>query len=147
MNRKILSIMVVAIVLVSMSIEGVRANGEVKFRGVVATNEEWGEFVCYSSYYCNVTVEEILCDPNCTLSIGKTVTVCYNQSLSLKVGDSVECYGFYYEDVGPLQCVGRIYCINDCYYVIPEFPSLLILLLFMMATLSVVAYGKKHSFK
>jgi len=121
-------------------------NGEVKFRGVVATNEEWGEFVCSGSYYCNVTIEEILYDLNNTLSLEDEVTICYNQSLSLEIGDQVECYGYYWKSGGPPQCVGRVACIGDDYYVVPEFPSFLILPLFMIATLlTVIVYKRKHT--
>lgn len=121
-------------------------NGKVKFRGLAATNEEWGETVCYGSYYCNVTVEEILYDPNNTLSLEDVVTVCYNESLGIEIGDQVECYGYYWKEVGPMQCVGKVECIGNDYYVIPEFPSFLILPLFMIATLlAVIVYRRKHS--
>ena len=36
---------------------------EVKFRGTVTTDEEWGELTCYGNYWCYVTVDEILHDP------------------------------------------------------------------------------------
>jgi len=91
--------------------------GEVKFRGIVATDEEWGDFVCYGSYYCNVSIEEILYDPENLLPLVYEVAVCYNESLSLKVGDWVECFGFYWKELGPLQCMGRVDCKADPYYV------------------------------
>jgi hypothetical protein len=117
-------------------------NGEVKFRGVAASDEEWCD---NSGYCCNVTVEEILSDLNNTLSIGDVVTVCYNSSLSIKVGDYVECFGYYWKNCGPMQFIGKIECINDGYYVVPEF-SVLVLPLFMIATLlAVVFFIKKHS--
>jgi hypothetical protein len=126
--------------------ESSSSSGEVKFRGFATSAEEWGDFVCYGSYYCNASVGEILSDPNNTLSIGNVVTVCYNDSLSIKVGDYVECYGYYWKGLGPLQCVGKICCKNDGYYVVPEFPSFLILPLFMTLTLlAVLVYRRKHS--
>jgi hypothetical protein len=90
--------------------------GEVKFRGIVATGEEWGGLVCYGSYYCSVSIEEILYDPENLLLVYE-VSVCYNESLSLKAGDWVECYGFYWKEFGPLQCMGRVDCKADPYYV------------------------------
>jgi hypothetical protein len=126
--------------------ESSSSGGEVKFRGFATTAEEWGDFVCYGSYCCNASVGEILSDPNNTLSIGNVVTVCYNNSLSIKVGDYVECYGYYWKGLSPLQCVGKICCENDGYYVVPEFPSFLILPLFMTLTLlAVIVYKRKHS--
>jgi len=117
--------------------------GEVKFRGHVTTDEQWGEAVCYGSYYCNVTVEEIIYDPNNTLTINDVVTVCYNQSLSLKVGDWVECYGYYWKNLGPTQCVGRVCCKDNNYYVIPEFTLPIILLSFVLITSLTIALHKK----
>jgi len=120
-------------------------NGEVKFRGVATTNEAWGESVCYGSYYCNVTVGEILYDPNGTLSLGDEVTICYNQSLLIEIGNEVECYGFYWKESGPMQCVGRVQCTGNDYYVIPEFQSLIIISLFMTTTLlATIAFRRKH---
>ena len=151
MSRKVLPILI-AIALMGMSmlafiVQPGKASdiGEVKFRGHVTTDEEWGEFVCYGSYYCNVTVEEILYDPNSTLSLEDVVAVCYNQSMSLKVGDWVECFGFYWKNVGPLQSLGRVCCKNGNYYVIPEFPSLIVMLLFMITTpLVLIVYRRKR---
>jgi len=121
-------------------------NGEVKFRGVATTNEEWEETVCYGSYYCNVTVQEILYDPNNTLAVDDEVTICYNQSLPVEAGDQVECNGYYWKEAGPMQCVGRVECIGNEYYVIPEFPSILIWPLFIATTLVAVAlFRRKHS--
>jgi len=92
--------------------------GKVKFRGTVATDEEWGVFVCYGSYWCYVIVEEILYDPNSTLSLGYAVSVCYSESLSLKVGDYVECYGCYWIlGACPFQYCGYVACKEDPYYV------------------------------
>ena len=121
-------------------------NGEVKFRGVATTDEQWGETVCYGSYYCNVTLQEILYDPNNTLLLDEEVTICYNQSLPVKAGDQVECYGYYWKEAGPMQCVGRVECVGNDYYVIPEFQSLLILPLFMISTLlALIIYRRKHT--
>lgn len=117
--------------------------GEVRLAGLVATDEEWGNFVCYGSYYCNVTVGEILYDANNTLSLGDVVAICYNESLSLGIGDQIECYGIYHKRSGPLQCIGRVDCRSDPYYVIPEFPSALVLLLLMTSTFVVVVLLRK----
>jgi len=64
-----------------------RIGGEAEFRGKVVADEEWGDFVCYGSYFCCVTVEQIFYDPNDTLSVGDNVSVCYGESLSLKIVD------------------------------------------------------------
>jgi len=106
-----------------MEVNGELFGGEVKFRGVVATDERWGDFVCYGSYYCDVIIEEILYDPNNTLLLGYNVSVCYGQSLTLKVGDRVESYGFYYKWGGPLQCIGYVCCNEDPYYVSLSIPA------------------------
>ena len=142
---------VILVALVSLTVffvvEVSALNGEVKFRGVATTDEAWGESVCYGSYYCNVTVAEILYDPNNTLSLENVVTICYNQSLPVETGDEVECCGYYWKEAGPMQCVGRVECIGNDYYVIPEFPLFLALPLFMIATLLAVIIYKKMVWK
>ena len=132
--------------LVFVPIEVSAQGQEVKFRGIVNSDEEFGGLVCYGSYYCSISVTQILHDPNNTLSPGDVVTICYNKSLSLKTGDPVECYGRYYKiGVCPFQYCGKIVCMKDGYYVIPELPSFLILPLFMIATLlAAMIYRRKR---
>ncbi len=150
MNRKIsliltLIINILVVFIFAYATQKAQASdvGEVKFRGHVTTDEQWGEAVCYGSYYCNVTVEEILYDPNNTLTINDIVTVCYNQSLSLKVGDWAECYGYYWKNLGPMQYVGIVCCKNNDYYVIPEFTFLILLSSLILATSLTIILCKK----
>ena len=92
--------------------------GEVKLRGNVITDEKFEPLTCYGSYYSSVMVDEVVYDPNGTLSSGDTVSVCYRESLSLKIGDCVECYGIYWKTIGPLQYLGHVVCIGHSYYVL-----------------------------
>ena len=105
-------------------------NGEVRFRGVVVTEEAWGDTVCYGSYYCRVLFSEVMSDPNNLLSDpyellsnSSLVFIAYGgPPLNLTVGEFVECYGYYYYLVYPLQCGLTIVCGpwlgNDDYYVV-----------------------------
>ena len=117
--------------------------GEVKFSGTAVTDEQWGDLVCYGSYYCSVQVLQILSDPNITLAIGDTVSISYNNSLSIRTGDSVECYGYYWKNGGPMQCIGKIECKNDGYYVIPEFSNIVLFLLITATSLAVVTRARR----
>jgi hypothetical protein len=63
---------------------------EVNFRGVAISDEGFGVFVAYGSYYCEATVKEILYDPNSSLSLGDNVTVAYQNALSVKAGDEID---------------------------------------------------------
>lgn len=122
---------------------------EVRFKGVVTTDEEWGDFVAYGSYYCRVSIEEILYDPNNTLSLSDVVTVCYSEPLFLETEDEIECYGLNCINCSscPKQFVGKIVCNGNSYYTIPEFPSLIILPLFMLATLpAIMVLGREPRF-
>ena len=90
----------------------------VKFKGIATTDEDYGEFVCYGSYYCTVKVEEILQDPDSTLEVGNEYTVCYGSTQKdIKAGDKLDVFGDYYPTCGPLQCVGNIVASGDGYYV------------------------------
>ncbi len=120
---------------------------EVRFKGVVTTDEEWGDFVAYGSYYCKVSIEEILYDPNNTLSLSDVVTVCYSEPLFLETEDEIECYGLNCINCSscPKQFVGKIVCKGNSYYTIPEFSSFFILPLFMLSTLVLlIVYRRKH---
>jgi len=118
----------------------------VKFRGIAISDEKWETTVAYGSYYCEVTVLEVLYDPNSTLSSRDNVTIAYQESLSLHVGDEIECHGINCINCStcPKQCYGYIVCKPTPYYVVPEFSSLIILPLFMIATLvAIIVYRKK----
>ena len=81
----------------------------VKFKGIATTDEDYGEFVCYGSYYCTVKVEEVLQDPDNTLVRGNEYQVCYGATQkNIKTGDKLEVFGNYYPTCGFLQCVGNI---------------------------------------
>ena len=81
----------------------------VKFKGIATTDEDYGEFVCYGSYYCAVKVEQILQDPDDTLVNENEYQVCYGATQkNIKAGDTLEVSGNYYHTCGPLQCVGNI---------------------------------------
>lgn len=116
---------------------------EVKFRGTVTADEQWG-WTCYHSYYCDVEIQEILENPNGTLVLNEIVTVCYADSLSLKVGDYVECFGIDCRNCSycPKQYIYKIACKTDPYYVVPEFSSILILLPFT-AVMLLLRYKRK----
>jgi hypothetical protein len=119
--------------------------GEVKLRGTAVTDEQWRDLLGYGSYYwCNVTVVQILSDPDMLLSISGVVTICYNSSLAIETGDSVECYGYYYKMVGPVLYVGNVACIDNGYYAIPEF-SIIVLFFFMTAIVLTLCFFKKES--
>jgi hypothetical protein len=90
----------------------------VKFKGSASTDESYGEFVCYGSYYCTVKVEEVLQDPDNILVSGNEYQVCYGATQkNIKTGDKLEVFGDYYPTCGPLQCVGNIVASGDGYYV------------------------------
>lgn len=94
-------------------------NGPVKFKGAVITPEQYGEVVCYGSYYSEVAVEEILEGHSFIQGVG-SVEVCYGQnSLHLHAGQMVEVYGYYYGESGPLQSMERVVAHGDSYYTIP----------------------------
>jgi len=111
-------------------VEASEFGNEVKFRGIVISDEKWGEIVAYGSYYCEVTVLEVLYDPSSTLSLNDNVTVAYQESLSLCIGDEVECYGINCINCStcPKQCYGYIVCKPwpwnpTPYYVVPWTPT------------------------
>lgn len=86
------------------------AQAEVKFRAVAVSDEDVAFPICYLMPHCVVRVETILHDPNSTLFVGLVVTICYHESMSLKVGDRVECHGHYFIEWCPLQFCGHIVC-------------------------------------
>jgi hypothetical protein len=112
---------------------------EVKFSGHAITDERNDSLACDGHPYCDVNVEVIIYDPNNTLVNGTSVRICYNESLGIGVGDSVECFGLYYGTGGPLQYAVCVECVAYPYYAIPELSSLLTLPLFMVVTLLAVA--------
>lgn len=123
---------------------------EVKFKGIVTSDEKFGVTVAYGSYYCKVSIEEILFDPNNTLSLSDIVTVCYPESLSLEIGEEIECFGLNCINCFscPKQYVGKIVCKGNSYYTIQEFSSLNILLpLFIIATLLAVLLHRRKRAK
>jgi len=85
-------------------------NGEVKFIGVVISDEVWEPLVCYGAYWSFVVVQEIISDPEGLLTSSSLVPICYGEQHGLTVGELVECFGFYWLGVCPFQCCG--YC--DC---------------------------------
>ena len=95
----------------------VSAAAEVEFRAVAVSDEDVAFPICYSMPHTLVKVETILYDPNSTLFVGLDVTICYNESMSLKVGDRVECQG-YYNIIGacPFQFCGHIVCTEVALY-------------------------------
>jgi len=90
-------------------------NGDVKFRGNVTTAEQWGDFVCYGSYYVSVQVTKVLDDPLDLLE--DTEEICYSKNMDLKIGEKVEVYGYAWKGTAPLQCAGRVDARDDPYYV------------------------------
>ena len=95
-------------------------NGEVKFKGTVVTDEKYGQFVCYGSYYVEVKIDEIL-EGSGLIGNLESVEVCYKNKLNLKRGDRVEVYGYYYGGAAcPLQCCGRVVAYGNSYYIKPQ---------------------------
>lgn len=137
MKRAILCLLVtvlVTVLVLASNLPAIEAteghNGEVRFRGMVVTDEAWGDTVCYGSYCCQVLLQEVMSDPNNllsdpyeTLPNSSIVFIAYKQGpLNLTIGEFVECYGYYYYLSYPLQCGLTIVCgpwqeAND-YYVI-----------------------------
>ena len=99
----------------------VSAAAEVEFRAVAVSDEDVAFPICYFMPHTLVKVETILHDPNSTLFAGLVVTICYNESMSLKVGDRVECQG-YYHIIGacPFQFCGHIVCTEVALYPPPQ---------------------------
>lgn len=85
---------------------------EVKFWGIITSDEEWGGLVAYGSYYCNVMVTEIIYDPKNTMSVNQNVTIAYEYQLHLRRGETVICYGINGINctVAPKQCYGYVVC-------------------------------------
>ena len=102
------------------AVEASEFGNEVEFRGIAISDEKWGEIVAYGSYYCEVTVLEVLYDPNSTLSLNDNVTIAYQESLSLHIGDEVKCYGINCINCTacPKQFYGYIVCKPAPYYVV-----------------------------
>lgn len=121
--RKVLWKTVLAAILILLTglpvffVEGVAMQefgGYVIFIGHVTTDEAWGEYVCYGSYYCNVSAREIIYDPENLLERAGEYAVCYTPRLSLGVGEEVICLGFYFKYGGPRQCYRYICCKEEC---------------------------------
>jgi hypothetical protein len=114
-------------------VEASEFGNQVKFRGLVVSDEKWGEIVAYGSYYCDVTILEVLYDPNSTLSVNDNVTVAYQEPLSLHIGDNVECYGVNCINcpTSPKQCWGYIVCkpspLDPTPYYVMRYPPKLLL--------------------
>jgi hypothetical protein len=140
MKRAILCFLVTAlatVLVLASNLPVIKAaegdNGEVRFRGTVVTDEQWGDTACYGSYCCYVLLQEVISDPNNLLSDpleqlpnSSVVFIAYGNlvqgPLNLTIGESVECYGYYYYLSAPLQCYLKIVCkpwqgAND-YYVV-----------------------------
>lgn len=87
---------------------------DVKFRGIVLSDEDSAFPICYGMPYCYVLVEEILHDPEDLLDLGVSVSVCYSEIMNLTEGERVEVYGFYW--VFPSNC-----SLQFCGHVVCEF--------------------------
>jgi len=112
-----LTVMVLAfsITVTALAQEG---TGPVKFEGTVVTDEQYGEFICYGSYYVKVTVDKVSEDSNNLLQDIESLEVCYGkEALNLQSQDKIEVYGFYWKELGPLQCGTRVVADQDPYYV------------------------------
>lgn len=119
-GRLLVFLLVILSILVGSAALGIAAgNGPVKFRGAVITPEQYGELVCYGSYYSEVAVEEILEGHSFIQGVG-SVEVCYGQNpLHFHLGQMVEVYGYYYGESGLLQYMGRVVAHGDSYYINP----------------------------
>jgi len=95
-----------------------KGNGPVKFWGTVSEAEQYGEMVCYGSYYVRVTVDKVLEDPENLLQDVETVEVCYRKSLDLQPGEKVEVYGFYWGGPCPFQYCGRVVASGNFSYIV-----------------------------
>ncbi len=94
------------------TVEASEFGNVVEFRSVVVSDEKWGEIVAYGSYYCEVTILDVVYDPNGTLFVNDNVIVAYQESLSLHAGEKIECYGINCINcpTSPKQCYGYIVC-------------------------------------
>jgi hypothetical protein len=148
---RVIGLLVVLTLCVNAGFYGGTASAygyEVKFRGVAVSDESFGQIVAYGSYYCEATVKAVLYDPNSTLSFGDNVTVAYQNALSVKAGDEIECYGANCINcsICPKQYFGYVVCKPSPYYTIPEFPSVLMVFLLMATTLpAVILYRRRRS--
>ncbi|MDI6642902.1 MAG: fibronectin type III domain-containing protein [Candidatus Hodarchaeaceae archaeon] len=86
-----------------------QVSDEVKFRGTVIRDENYGDLVCYGSYHVGVQVYEILEDDNSLLALDNIYTVAYSSTLAVENGDNVEVYGMaWFGPDSPKQCYGYI---------------------------------------
>jgi hypothetical protein len=104
-------------------------NGQVKFRGTVATAEVNNVMpICYGDYYVAVTVDQVLedpngvldkvrfsfdftgasGDPNITLTRLYSLQVCYKEPLGLTPGETVEINGYFWGGTCPRQYCQRV---------------------------------------
>lgn len=94
-----------------------KGNGPVKFWGTVSEAEQYGETVCYGSYYVRVTVDKVLELTN-PLQDVESVEVCYKEPLDLRPGEKVEVYGFYWGGPCPFQYCGRVVASGNSSYIV-----------------------------
>lgn len=124
---KLLSIFLLTVVfllvLTRFQVVEVVAADDVKFRGIVLSNEDIAFPICYFMPYCYVLVEEILHDPEDLLDLGVSVSVCYSEIMNLTEGERVEVYGFYFKDgVCPMQFYGHVVCESEYDYYVKRLP-------------------------
>jgi len=118
-----LLIVVFLLVLTSFQVVEVAAAGDVKFRGIVLTDEDIAFPICYFMSYCYVLVEEILHDPQDLVDLGFEVSVCYPDMMNLTVGERVEVYGFFWIDgMCPMQLCGHVVCESEYDYYVKRLP-------------------------
>jgi hypothetical protein len=98
-------------------------NGQVRFRGTVAQDEQTNLHgaVCYGDYFVEVTVSEVVEDPNRVLDRLKSVEVCYKTALRLVQGEAVEVYGVYWGGSCPKQYCSRVQILEKTDYILRIF--------------------------
>ncbi len=94
--------------------------GQVKFRGMVTTNEANNvPTVCYGSNNVTVAIDIVLDDPNNALAGLQSVRVCYANTSSLLAGDWVEVNGYYWAENCPKQYCRRVQLLAESDYILP----------------------------
>ncbi|HNS21880.1 MAG TPA: tail fiber domain-containing protein [Sedimentisphaerales bacterium] len=108
-----------AIMVLVLSLAGqLLGQGQVKFRGMVTTDEASDvPVVCYGDYTVAVAIDLVLDDPNDLLAGLQSVQVCYKTACHLLTGDYVEVNGCYWAENCPKQYCRRVQILHETDYV------------------------------
>jgi hypothetical protein len=95
---------------------------DVKFRGIIQSDEKISLGICRGNYYFDVSIDVIISDPNNLLTYGSTQRVCFQKFFIsyyavFGTGLNVEVYGRYYDESYPIQYHDCVVVINEPYYI------------------------------